>query len=51
VATVDWRDFYLQERQRPGYVLENGTSPIKRSKEEAPKQEPTPTIQEKRKAA
>jgi hypothetical protein len=43
----DWREVYLQERQRPGYVLENGRSPIKCSKEAASRQEVKPSIQEK----
>jgi hypothetical protein len=51
MAGIDWHYVYLQERHRPGYVLENGRSPIKRSKEAAPKPEPNPTLQEKRKAA
>ncbi len=51
MASIDWHDVYVQERQRPGYVLENGRSPIKRGKEAAAKPEPNPTIREKRKAA
>ena len=27
--TADWREVYLQERRRPGYVIENGRSVVK----------------------
>ena len=28
--TADWREVYLQERRRPGYVIDNGRSIVKR---------------------
>ncbi len=36
MACNDWRDVYLQELQRPGYLLKNGGSRIRRRKEAAP---------------
>ena len=29
--TADWHEVYLQERRRPGYVIENGRSVVKRN--------------------
>ena len=29
--TADWREVYLQERRRPGYVIENGRSVVRRN--------------------
>ena len=29
--TADWREVYLQERRRPGYVIENGRSVARRN--------------------
>jgi len=29
--TADWHEVYLQERRRPGYVIENGRSIVKRN--------------------
>ena len=29
--TVDWHEVYLQERRRPGYVIDNGRSVVKRN--------------------
>ena len=29
--TADWREVYLQERRRPGYVIDNGRSIVKRN--------------------
>jgi hypothetical protein len=34
LCTSDWRKVYGEERQRPGYVIENGKSQIKMSKEQ-----------------
>ena len=29
--TADWHDVYLQERRRPGYVIDNGRSVARRN--------------------
>ena len=29
--TNDWHDVYRQEKRRPGYVIENGRSVVKRN--------------------
>ena len=51
MSCTDWREVYREERRRPGYVLENGRSLIRRGKDAAWKQEAKPPIREKRKAA
>jgi len=47
----DWREVYREERRRPGYVLQNGRSLIRRSDDSAWKRETKPPLDEKRKAA
>jgi hypothetical protein len=51
MSCTDWREVYREERRRPGYVLENGRSLIRRGEDVALKQEPKPPVHEKRKAA
>jgi len=49
--TADWHEVYLQERRRPGYVIENGKSVVKLHKDASPRRDMTPPRDEKRKAA
>ena len=35
--TADWREVYLQERRRPGYVIDNGRSVVKRNEGALPR--------------
>jgi hypothetical protein len=51
MSCTDWRVVYREERRRPGYVLENGRSPITRGEGATSKRETKPPMQEKRKAA
>ncbi len=36
--TSDWREVYLQEKRRPGYVIENGRLPHVRDRKSRDKQ-------------
>ena len=49
--TSDWKEVYCEERQRPGYVLEDGRSPIKRIENTLRKPKARIPIDRKRKAA
>jgi len=49
--TSDWRDVYREEKRRPGYVLENGRSPVKSNRDPAARPEVKPPNSDKRKAA
>jgi hypothetical protein len=51
MSCADWHAVYREERRRPGYVLENGRSLIRRGKDAAWKREAKLPVQEKRKAA
>ena len=51
MSCADWREVYREERRRPGYVLENGRSLIRRGEDTASKRETKPPVHEKRKAA
>ena len=33
--TADWHEVYLQERRRPGYVIDNGRSVVRRNEDAA----------------
>jgi hypothetical protein len=37
-VTADWVEVYRQERRRPGYVIENGKSMIRRDEADLPRQ-------------
>jgi len=47
----DWRDVYLQEKRRPGYVIENGRSLAEVQADASRRRHPNPPEHEKRKAA
>ena len=51
MSCKDWRVVYREERRRPGYVLENGRSLIRRGEYAAHKRETKPPVHEKRRAA
>jgi hypothetical protein len=51
MSCTDWRVVYREERRRPGNVLENGRSLVRRGEDGAWKQETKPPAHEKRKAA
>jgi hypothetical protein len=50
-VTSDWKDVYRMERQRPGYVIEDGRLPRKRQQDASIKQAVIVLRQAKRKAA
>jgi hypothetical protein len=50
MSSADWRVVYREERRRPGYVLEDGRSLIRRGEDAASKREMKPPVQEERKA-
>jgi hypothetical protein len=49
--TTDWGIVYVQERRRPGYVIENGKSVTKIHWGDSTCRKVTPPQREKRKAA
>ncbi len=49
--TSDWREVYLQEKRRPGYVIENGRQPHERDRKPRNKQPVIVLSQPKKKAA
>ncbi len=49
--TADWHEVYLQERRRPGYVIENGRLPRERDRKSRDKQPAIVLSQPKKKAA
>ena len=51
MSCEDWRAVYREERRRPGFVLQNGRSLIRRGKDAALKREAKLPVHEKRKAA
>jgi len=51
MSCKDWLEVYREERRRPGYVLQNGRSTIKRAENRARKSRPKLAIDVKRKAA
>jgi hypothetical protein len=48
--TSDWREVYLQEKRRPGYVIENGRLP-QRDRDPGEKQKAVVFRQPRKKAA
>jgi len=50
-VTTDWRDVYREEKRRPGYVLENGRSPVKSNRRPTARLQVKPPVSDKRKAA
>jgi hypothetical protein len=51
VANLDWRKVYREEKRHPGYVLENGKSPVISNREPVARLEVKPPNSDKRKAA
>jgi hypothetical protein len=51
VANLDWRKVYREEKRHPGYVLENGRSPVISNRKPAARMEVKPSVSDKRKAA
>lgn len=49
--TSDWKEVYRQERQRPGYVIEDGRLPRGRKQDAAIKRSVIVLPEAKRKAA
>jgi hypothetical protein len=50
-VTSDWKEVYRQERQRPGYVIEDGRLPRRRQQDDSIKRSAIDLRQAKRKAA
>ena len=48
--TSDWREVYLQEKRRPGYVIKNGSLP-RRDQDSGDKQKAVVLRQPRKKAA
>ena len=49
--TSDWKEVYLQERRRPGYLIENGKSSAKVDSVRKNRRDLTPSRSDERKAA
>jgi hypothetical protein len=50
VGNLDWRSVYREEKRCPGYVLENGKSPVNSNQDTAVRLEVKTPIPDKRKA-